>query len=101
MSSDYVKSIRPGKYARDATIYDVCSYKSSTSSLGMLIIEFKVNLKEEWRELSDRIGLGSKEWVPLFKQRFPLTAIKYNDLQSMKPVMSASIHPLFDNLPTE
>ncbi|CAB4034542.1 Hypothetical predicted protein, partial [Paramuricea clavata] len=99
LNGAYVKSIRPGKKAGDPTVFQLraLEYKQSGK------VSFKLSFSDEssWKVLPQRMNNPTKpfEWVCHFESQLPIKSRKFNDLQSMKPVLPQWAHGFYDALP--
>lgn len=98
LSSDYVKSIRPGKKTSDPTVSDVCAYQYSSDADGVYI-KYKVNWDDDWADLPVRVATATKNWVRLYANRLPISDRKYRDLLSFKDVVPQIAFDFYVNLP--
>lgn len=101
LSSDFVKSVRPGKKAGDPLVSDVCAYRYALTDVGAPQICYKLQWMDGWHELPTRLIVDRKHWIPLFTERLPITKRKFQDLQAMKSVMPETVHHFFDSLPNK
>ncbi|GFR65552.1 hypothetical protein ElyMa_001950300 [Elysia marginata] len=99
LSSDYLKSVRPGKKEGDPKVSDVCAYRYALNDVGAPQILYKLDWMDDWHELPTRLNTDRKRWVSLFTERLAITKRKFQDLQAMKSVMPESVHHFFDSLP--
>ena len=93
----FYNSIRPGRVTGDARVIDIAQLKYTTE------ISYKLHhTDKEWKHLPQRINLNvdsEHSPVQVNKQPIPLTRSKWNDLQSLKPVIPSDFHSYYDNLP--
>ncbi|GFO01523.1 hypothetical protein PoB_002802800 [Plakobranchus ocellatus] len=68
LSSDYVKSIRPGKKKDNPSVSDVCAYQYSVGRDGVHV-KYKLKWADEWLDLPPRISSEGKSWGPLYPER--------------------------------
>ena len=93
----YDQSLRPGKKAGDPCVTDIRALKYCTNGT----IQFKLNYSDDWEDLPYRpkSGFQDSSITPLFRNRLPITAQKYADLQSLKHVLHKDYHAFYDTLP--
>ena len=95
----YVGSIRPGKKTGHPTVNQLRAIEYNLNET----IRGKLSFTDdyEWMVLPQRTHLPDEPltWTPMFPSRIPITAMKYNDLQSMKGVLPQWAHDFYDMLP--
>lgn len=98
LNASHFLSIRPGKKAGDLTVHDLRALQFSSEGK----VHFKLSFSEAsvWEELPQRVQApnGPMAWIRL-PCALPIQERKFQDLQSMKPIMPAECHHFFDNLP--
>ncbi|CAB3985083.1 Hypothetical predicted protein [Paramuricea clavata] len=99
LDGSYLSSIRPGKKTGDPTVYNLWALEFQSTGT----VQFKLEISEKaiWEKLRQRISLPKKPFSQIrhFKEQLPIKERKYNNLQSMKPVLPTWAHPFYDNLP--
>ncbi len=96
MSGSSFVSIRPGKKAGDPTVHDLRGIKFESKGA----VQCKISFTEDWKDLPQRIHMiKDLQWVPMFSQALPISARKFDDLQSMKHVIPPDCHHFYDALP--
>lgn len=100
MDGAYLNNIRPGKKAGDPTVHNLRGLRYESEGQ----VSYKLSLSEDatWEALPQRIqAINNLQWNAMFQAAHPIKLRKYNDLQSMKPVIPADCHHFFDTLPHE
>lgn len=99
LNGSYFFSIRPDKKVGDPTVHDLRALQFSSEGK----VHFKLSFSEDsvWEELPQRVQVpnGPMAWISLFPCALPIKERKFQDLQSMKPIMPVECHHFFDNLP--
>lgn len=89
-------SIRPGKRAGDPCVVDLRALKYTPHSP----IEFKLRFDDIWTVLPQRFhDISEDQAIPqLYSGPVPIKKRKYDDLQSLKPILPKDFHALYDSL---
>ena len=99
LTSDYMKSIRPGKRTRDPLVSDVFAYHYNGRDSPA--IYFKTRWDQEWTVMPTRISSDLKEWSALFPRQPTIKDRKFRDLIAMKCIMPRSAQLFYESLPHE
>ena len=93
----YYNSLRPGKKTGDPCVNDLRCIKYSQTEQ----ITFKLHYSDAWSTLPQRTksGFTDSDVKQLYNARLCITKQKYEDLQSLKPVLKSDYHAFYDNLP--
>ncbi|CAG9771646.1 unnamed protein product [Ceutorhynchus assimilis] len=96
---DYLKysSIRPSRTGGDSNVVDIRVLQYYEDK-----IRFKLNFESEFKDLPIRpkiIQLGNVIFPQLFRQRLPISSIKYSHLQAIKQVIPKDCWGFYDSLP--
>ena len=60
LSSDSLKSVRPGKKEGDPKVSDVCAYRYALNDVGAPQILYKLDWMDDWHELPTRLNTDRK-----------------------------------------
>lgn len=90
-------SIRPGRKAGDPSVTNIRGIKYMADG----VIKIKLNFDEDWVNLPIRPKniTGTITYSQLNKNTIPISATKYNHLQSLKTVLPSDCHNFYDSLP--
>ncbi|XP_047036028.1 uncharacterized protein LOC124641835 [Helicoverpa zea] len=98
-SMPYLNSIRPGKKAGEATVFDLRCIEYRTDGT----IYIKQEFSEEFEQLRRKIKKprDSDSMPRLYDARIPIPRTKYIHLQELKEVLPQDVHLFYDSLPHE
>lgn len=99
-----LKSLRPGKNAGDKVVTNICKLLYTKEGT----IFYKTSFSDDWAILHEQNtfkktrasikNIHEQEASQLYKQPLPISVSKYNDLQSLNPVIEKDHHAFYDSL---
>lgn len=94
-SINSIKSIRPGKKKGHQVVTNLRVLKYEEGK-----IYYKTSFADSYEQLPHRIDKAqlSKNASSLYKERIPISTLKFNHLQELKKVIPSDHHTFYDNL---
>jgi len=103
-----LNSLRPGKKVGDRVVTDICRILYCSNGNIMFKTDFtncdgNINDWESLNEIqynrTSRSNSNTCKLLPLYDSPLLITKGKYDDLQSLKPIIEKDHYPFYDNLP--